>query len=171
MLKEITPELYMQIPLHIEAIQVTRDNMRLVAKWCGGVIHSDRQAKQFIKVNVHKPMSNKQTMAYVGCWVTKSKNGWKVYTDTAWRKGFTPVPQESDPKALELLEEIFTADVEQRRRDVIEVEEAVLHGKQRYSEFSDEPKVRGGWMQKVIDDVRPKMRGVINEVLAEELNG
>lgn len=78
----------------VEAIQVTPENMADVAKWCGGEIRSDANkegnlSRDYIKVDVKNPLRDKQTMAFLGCWVLKSgRNVFKVYTNASFNKSF-----------------------------------------------------------------------------------
>lgn len=81
-------------PFSVEAIQVTEKNLEDVADWCGGEIRTQHVSggdKRYIKVRVHHPISDRQTRAYIGDWVTRSASGHKVYNDNAFTKSFDPV--------------------------------------------------------------------------------
>lgn len=96
----IVTEKYTRKPFPIEAIKVTDENMEDVAKWCGGEIHTQND-KRFIKVDVNRPLTEKQTKAFVGDWVLKarqkvSNSGFKVYTEKAFVHCF-----DRDEEALE----------------------------------------------------------------------
>jgi hypothetical protein len=86
--------LFARKSLTVEAIQVSLDNMDDVARWCGGVVkeHPPKQegqfTKKYIQVDVLHPLSKKQTRAYVGDWILKSKQGFKIYANNAFQKGF-----------------------------------------------------------------------------------
>lgn len=79
---------YTHIPLYVNAVQVTADNMETVAEWCGGTIQTDDQKKLFIKVAAIRPLRDRQTQAYVGDWVLRTDVGLKTYTDKAFERGF-----------------------------------------------------------------------------------
>lgn len=104
----LIPRRYMRNPLYVHAEQVSASNMATLAEWCGGTIQSDAKAKAFIKVNVLRPTQVRQGQAYVGDWILKTESGYKVYGDKAFQKDFVEAPEESDPKALALLESIFS---------------------------------------------------------------
>jgi hypothetical protein len=92
----IKVEKYVRKPFAVEAVQVTEQNMREVAKWCGGQIRrlprwDPRSGTKFISVNVVKPISERQTQAFVGDWVLSSgtgPTGFKVYTPRAFETSF-----------------------------------------------------------------------------------
>jgi hypothetical protein len=88
-------------PFFVDAVQVTEENMEEVAKWCQGDILTDPKAltapetsgeeNPYVKVRVHRPLSDKQTKAFVGDWVLYAGTGFKVYTDKAFEKSFEEV--------------------------------------------------------------------------------
>lgn len=83
---------YNRKPLTVEAVQVTEDNLYDVAKWSGGDVHSALgSAKKYIEIAVLHPLHKKQTRASEGDWVLKSDQGFKIYADTAFQKGFEPL--------------------------------------------------------------------------------
>jgi hypothetical protein len=89
-------EKYVRKAFAVDAVQVTEQNMRQVAQWCGGEIKrlprwEARAGTKFISVNVAKPISERQTQAFVGDWVLSSNtgpNGFKVYTPRAFETSF-----------------------------------------------------------------------------------
>jgi hypothetical protein len=89
--------LYARKPLNVQAIQIDADNMEAVAAWCGGKVLShppkkEGQApKKFVRVDVLNPLSKKQTRAYVGDWILKSNQGFKIWSNSAFMKGFTHI--------------------------------------------------------------------------------
>lgn len=86
-------ERYTHVPLYVNAVQVTAENMADVAAWCGGTIQTDAEKKQFIKVAAIRPLRERQTQAYVGDWVLKTDVGLKVYTTKAFTRGFIHAPE------------------------------------------------------------------------------
>ena len=83
---------YARKPFYVDAVQVTAENMEEVAKWCQGSVQlNDKDSKNFIKVRVHRPLTEKQTEAYVGDWVLYAGTGYKVYTDKAFHNSFEKV--------------------------------------------------------------------------------
>jgi hypothetical protein len=82
---------YQRKPLKVEAVQVTEDNLYDVAKWCGGDVHTTLSSgKKYIEVAVLHPLHKKQTRASIGDWVLRSEQGFKIYADAAFQKGFEP---------------------------------------------------------------------------------
>lgn len=86
--------LYTRKPLSVQAIQVDADNMEAIAAWCGGKVLSHpprregQEPKKYVKVDVLNPLSKKQTRAYAGDWILKSNQGFKIYANSAFLKGF-----------------------------------------------------------------------------------
>jgi hypothetical protein len=96
---------YERIPFEVEAVQVTSANIAEVAKWCDGEVlnakpdrdlQSGRVPEKYVRVRVHRPMSDRQTMAFVTDWVLYAGKGYKVYTNAAFRNSFRPVQGEVD---------------------------------------------------------------------------
>jgi len=94
-------ERYCRKPFHVEAIQVTDDNMEEIAAWCGGEIrtsnvkdHATQQevSARYVKVPVRHPLSERQTKAFVGEWVLFANNGYKVYLPLAFERNFDADP-------------------------------------------------------------------------------
>ena len=87
----ISPKTYSRKPFRVNAVQVTKDNLDEVAEWCKGTVE-DREVKDgkgvHVKVNVHRPMNERQTKAFVGDWVLESTLGLKVYTQRAFESSF-----------------------------------------------------------------------------------
>lgn len=77
----------------VDAVQVTLENMKDIARWCAGTIMHDGDkeghlSRDYIKVRVAYPINEKQTQAYLGDWVLKSGKSFKVYTNAAFEKNF-----------------------------------------------------------------------------------
>jgi len=101
---------YRRTPLTVEAVQVSAENIYEVAKWCNGDVHSiNAGTKKFIQVNVIHPLAKKQTEANIGDWILKSNQGYKIYGDVAFNKGFEPVVTIGDqnPEIAAALHEAF----------------------------------------------------------------
>ena len=104
----ITPVKYERNPFHVEAIQVSPDNLHEVAEWCGGsvrIVAEDNPTSPagayYIKVQVKRPLSARQTKAFVTDWVLSAGTGFKVYTDAAFKKSFSPwIPFETELDTL-----------------------------------------------------------------------
>jgi hypothetical protein len=107
-------ERYTHIPLYVQAVRVTDENLDEVAEWCEGTICSiERDGKDpvdYVKVATIRPMRERQTQAFPGDWVLKTGIGIKVYTDKAFKRAFVEAP-ESDPAVLARAEEIFKEPV------------------------------------------------------------
>lgn len=92
---QLNTETYTRKSFDVEAVQVTDENIEAVAKWCGGDVRStstdaDEGAVSYIKVRVFRPMSDRQTRAYVGDWVLYAGTGYKVYPPKPFEKCFDP---------------------------------------------------------------------------------
>lgn len=92
--KMLETKQYVRKPFHIDAVQVTADNMQEIAKWVDSEVRTDSDGK-YVKVRVHRPANDKQTKAYVGDWVLYAGTGYKVYTPKAFAKDFEPVSDET----------------------------------------------------------------------------
>lgn len=84
-------------PFYVDAVRVTEGNMEEVAKWCQGEIKTEGDAgraeeeTRYISVKVHRPLTDRQTQAFVGDWVLFAGSGFKVYTPKAFDKSFEKV--------------------------------------------------------------------------------
>lgn len=108
---------YARKPFDVEAIQVTEANMSRVAAWCGGQPRSegpDDNPTLYIKVKVHRPLSERQTKAYVGDYVLLGASGYRVYTQSAFDKTFVPIAEDQD----ENQQTLFNVNVEFDRTPV-----------------------------------------------------
>lgn len=100
---------YVRKPFEVQAVQVTEENFEAVASWCGGTIVTTRapkeadgvsetEEKRYIKVNVSRPLNERQTQAYVGDWLLEAEKGLKVYADGPFTRNFA----RADDKPQEL---------------------------------------------------------------------
>lgn len=78
-------------PFYVDGVRVTEQNIEELAEWCGGDIREDRAGVKHIKVRVNRPLTPRQTQAYVGDWVLYGVSGYKVYTQKAFDKSFERV--------------------------------------------------------------------------------
>jgi hypothetical protein len=84
---------YVRKPLHVEAVQVTEENLIAVTDWCGGTAYKITEGNvSFIKVLSYRSKMIPRTKAFVGDWVIASRNGYRVYTNSAFQKSFEEVP-------------------------------------------------------------------------------
>lgn len=110
---------YARKPFYVEAVQVTAENIQEVAKWCSGQVYHVAEANgdhTFIKVKVKRPLSARQTKAFVGDWVLKAGTGYKVYTSDAFDKSFDTltIREQNMPEVLNAIEDVVdtvTAEV------------------------------------------------------------
>lgn len=106
-MSSVVPTRYVRKPFEVEAVQVTTENMTDVADWCDGNIRHTAENAPFVKVEVHKPLTSRQTRAFVGDWVLFANRGFKVYTDKAFQSSFqlaegeteTPAGDRNEPNA------------------------------------------------------------------------
>lgn len=124
----IQPQKYVRKPFEVEAVEVTAENMQDVALWCGGTVldledgmRSASLSQQYIKVQVKKPLSERQTRAHIGDWVllatTSDRDngpaGFKVYTPKAFDSSF----QKQVDNMLDVVERM---DERAKREDIAE---------------------------------------------------
>lgn len=81
---------YERKPFKVAAAKVTPENIELVARWTGGSVRTDADG-QFVKIRTHRPLTPRQSQAYVGDRVLKTATGFKVYTEAAFDKSFVKV--------------------------------------------------------------------------------
>ena len=98
----VAVEIWERRPFFVEAVRVTEENMETVAAWCSGRITSpkDEEGNRYIKVHVKNPMNARQTKAFIGDCVLKSRDSFKVYNYESFLKvftktGFTEIPEEA----------------------------------------------------------------------------
>lgn len=108
----IKTEKYVRTRFTIDAVQVTPENFAQVAEWCNGKIMTDMttpEHREFIKVEVHHPLSERQTKAYVNDWVLFAGKGFKCYTPKAFARTFEKVfqPKEQSVGNAVVTEEII----------------------------------------------------------------
>lgn len=78
-------------PFYVDAVRVSEANIKEVADWCEGEVETDNDGHEFIRVKVHRPLTEKQTQASIGDWVLFAGTGFKVYTPKAFDKSFEKV--------------------------------------------------------------------------------
>lgn len=88
---------YVRKQFPVDAVRVTAENMYEVAAWCHGDVDvektpargsSPEREDKFVKVRVNRPLTPRQTQAFIGDWVLYAGTGFKVYTDKAFNKSF-----------------------------------------------------------------------------------
>lgn len=86
---------YVRKPFAVEAVEVTPENIYEVAKWCKGKVKKTDLSRpgsdKYIKVDVNKPLNERQTEAHYGDWVLSAdqgRPGFKVYTPKAFLGSF-----------------------------------------------------------------------------------
>ena len=108
-------ERYVHVPLYVQAVRVTAENMEEVVEWCEGAMctveEEGKEPVDYIKVATIRPIRARQTQAFVGDWVLKTGMGLKVYNNKAFHKSFIAAP-ESEPSVLARAEAIFAEPVD-----------------------------------------------------------
>ena len=79
-----------RLPFSVQAVEVTRENIKQVARWCGGQVKSEgrRGNKKYIEVDVKRALNDRQKQAYVGDWVLRAGSGYKIYTPRVFAASF-----------------------------------------------------------------------------------
>lgn len=75
-------------PFPADGVRVTRQNMAEVAEWCKGEVKQSGKKTKYIFVDAHRPMTERQTQAFVGDWILYADRGFKVYTQNAFARNF-----------------------------------------------------------------------------------
>lgn len=89
---------FVRNPFYVDAVQVTEENIADVSEWVKGPINTSNEGKKFVKVKVKRFFNPRQTQAFVGDWVLFAGDGFKVYTEEAFKKTFSPARAEvSEP--------------------------------------------------------------------------
>lgn len=92
--EKIIPVKYARKPFYVDVVEVSENNMEMVANWCEGTIKTEgrgENARRYIKVSVQSPMNERQTKAFAGDFLLHSSSGFKVYTPKAFEKSFDKV--------------------------------------------------------------------------------
>lgn len=91
---------YSRRPFEVEAIRVTEKNFEDVAAWCGGNICEVKEhqptmdslqgdvIRRYIHLEVDRPLTPRQSQAYVGDWILFASKGFKVYANRPFMKNF-----------------------------------------------------------------------------------
>lgn len=101
---------YVRKPFFIEGVQVTAENMAEVSEWCKGEIltvdgNERMPPKKYIRVQVQRPINERQSKAFVGDWVLFANTGFKVYTENAFDRNFELVLKDDAPEELMTVDE------------------------------------------------------------------
>lgn len=100
-------------PFYVEAVKVTEENLQEVATWVGGRIKKTNRKgdglEPYVKVNVKRPLHDRQKQAFVGDWVlryetlhgTRTVVTFKVYTNDAFLRNFISVDEHILPMGVE----------------------------------------------------------------------
>lgn len=84
---------FMRKTFFVDAIRITTENFEAVASWCKAEIITDDGAPH-MKLEVIRPLNERQTKAYVGDWILTSPSGYKIYNTNAFSRCFVPVSNE-----------------------------------------------------------------------------
>ncbi len=114
----ISAEKYARRPFYVDAVQVSEENMAEVATWCQGEVTQTPDdigdpVRTFIKVNVRRPLTERQSRAFAGDWVLRAGSGFKVYTPKAFANSFEPVkkaPKPTPPPSAPVGEDLGRAE-------------------------------------------------------------
>jgi glutamine amidotransferase PdxT len=119
------PEEYIRRPFIVQAVEVSEENMAQVAAWCGGEVRTSDESKdgeepnlqKYIKVNVKRPLNERQTKAYFGDWVLSAGSGFKVYTPKAFTTSFEKRVQEMLDTVERMEQRVAREDREEAEQD------------------------------------------------------
>ncbi len=78
-------------PFYVDAVRVSEANIAEVAVWAEGSVEKTDDGQTYVTVKVHRPLTERQTQAFIGDWVLFAGTGFKVYTPKAFDKTFEKV--------------------------------------------------------------------------------
>ncbi|QBZ73610.1 hypothetical protein SEA_ROSAASANTEWAA_46 [Streptomyces phage RosaAsantewaa] len=92
-MKKIETKTYARKSFTVDAVQVTEENIRDVATWCGGTVAKklDDTGRLYIKLERVNVSYKRRTMAFVGDWVLVSSTGFKIYENKSFKGVFEPI--------------------------------------------------------------------------------
>jgi hypothetical protein len=90
---------YTRKPQHVEAVRVTAENMSEIAAWCKGELAKSTLTKfamnqgeatlqECVQVPVIRPLNDRLRFAFVGDYVVKSGNSFRVYVEKVFTASF-----------------------------------------------------------------------------------
>jgi hypothetical protein len=86
-------------PFYVDAVRVSENNIEEVAEWCKGEVVNNGTDPIHIRVEVNRPLNERQTQAFVGDWVLFAGTGFKVYMPKAFDRSFEKVKHLSKEQA------------------------------------------------------------------------
>lgn len=100
-MEKLATQKFIRRPFEVEGVQVTPENLELVAAWCNGDVREETpktggSPKKYVKVRVLRPLNERQTMAFPGDFVLYAGTGYKVYTFKSFLKVFQHAGTVSD---------------------------------------------------------------------------
>jgi hypothetical protein len=81
----------------VDVIQITDANLVEVAAWCGGEVQQTKPTTpgkkpvKFIRVEVLRPLNDRQTKGFVGDRILQVGTSYKIYTEKAFLESFEAV--------------------------------------------------------------------------------
>jgi len=89
----VSPKTYVRRPFSVKAVQVTEENIKDVALWCGGTVARTLDDYEALYICVPVKSGRGETTelkAFVGDWVTcaRLKKIFKVYGESSFAKVF-----------------------------------------------------------------------------------
>lgn len=90
----LNPVTYQRRTFIVDVVKVTIENMQEVADWCKGRIlteddpNAPEYGQNYIKVDVTGRVEEYQTKAWVGTYVLRQRNKFKVYKENAFHVAF-----------------------------------------------------------------------------------
>jgi hypothetical protein len=90
----------------VEAVQVTYEWFKEIAEWCGGFIRTSTNVDRgelYIRVPIVRRSQERgrPNRAYVGDWILKDGDGFKIYSNEAFTNVYSPVTP--DPKKYQAI--------------------------------------------------------------------
>lgn len=86
-------------PFYVDAVRVSENNIEEVAEWCKGEVVRNDTDQTHIRVEVNRPLNERQTQAFIGDWVLFAGTGFKVYMPKAFDRSFEKVKHLSKEQA------------------------------------------------------------------------
>lgn len=76
----------------VEAVRLTKDNLSEVVEWCDGELRETENNRKHLKLKYKRNGTHLPARlfnGYVGDWVVRSGNSFKIYTNKSFNNTFT----------------------------------------------------------------------------------
>ena len=109
-----------------DGVQVSKENLEEIAKWCGGLVQDSSQYmpgtnRPFVLFVSWSQNGSSKVAAYEGDWIIKVRENFKLVDATDFLNEFEEVPEDRRKKLVENIETLISMDEELLRGDLSNV--------------------------------------------------